>query len=142
MALRPRGALVCDVASNTAGVIRDRAQRVHMHIKAAGAVAPCVPVRSKADHFERDGAEQRQNTWQNRDLRPILPLEPTGLDGTHPQPPAFPVDLHGSALGAGSRPCMCLQQGRAGWEMGSPPQNMHFSLLSDPPKTLLERFLA
>ena len=57
-----------------------------MHIKAAGAVAPRVPVRSKADHFERDGAEQRQNTWQNRDLRPILPLEPTGLDGTPPQP--------------------------------------------------------
>ena len=113
-----------------------------MHIKAAGAVAPRVPVRSKADHFERDGAEQRQNTWQNRDLRPIPPLEPTGLDGTHPQPSALPVDLHGSALGAGSRPCMCLQQGRAGWEMGSPPQNMHFSLLSDPPKTLLERFLA
>ena len=71
-----------------------------MHIKAAGAVAPRVPVRSKADHFERDGAEQRQNTWQNRDLRPILPLEPTGLDGTHPQPPAFPVDLlrRGSCL--------------------------------------------
>ena len=113
-----------------------------MHIKAAGAVAPRVPVRSKADHFERDGTEQRQNTWQNRDLRPIPPLEPTGLDGTHPQPLALPVNLHGSALGAaGSRPC-ASSRARAGWEMGSPPQNMHFSLPSDPPKTPLERFLA
>ena len=103
------------MARSTAGVIHDRAQRVHMHIKAAGAVAPRVPVRSKADHFERDGAEQRQNTWQNRDLRPILPLEPTGLDGTHPQPPALPVDLHGSALGAaGSRPCASSRAGPAG----------------------------
>ena len=74
MALWSRGVLVCDVARSTAGIIHDRAQRVHMHINVAGAVAPRVPVRSKAGHFERDGAEQRQNTWQNRDLRPILPL--------------------------------------------------------------------
>ena len=113
-----------------------------MNISAVITALSGVAAGSKAGRFERDGGLQCQNTWQNRDLRPILPLEPTGLDGTHPQPPAFPVDLHGSALGAGSRPCMCLQQGRAGWEMGSPPQNMYFSLLSDPPKTLLERFLA
>ena len=131
MALRPRRALVCDVARSTAGVIRDRAQRVHMHIKAAGAVAPRVPVRSKADHFERDGAEQRQNTWQNRDLRPILPLEPTGLDGTHPQPPALPVDLHGSALGAGSRPCMYVPPAGPGRLGNGQPASKHALLTSE-----------
>ena len=115
MGLRPRGALVWVVARNTAEVIHNRAKRVAMHIKAGGAVAPRVPVRSKAGHFERDGAERRQNTWQNRGLRPILPLEATRLDGTHPQPPALPVDLHGSALGAaGSRPCASSRAGPAG----------------------------
>ena len=99
-----------------------------MHINAAGAVAPLVPVRSKADHFERDGGEQRQNTWQNRDLRPIPPQESTRLDGTRPQAPALPVDLHGSARGAaGSRPCAPSRAGPAGkWAARLKTCSSHF----------------
>ena len=77
-----------------------------MHISATATALHRVAVRSKASRFERDGGLQGQNTWQNRDLRPILPLEPTGLDGTRPQPPTVPADLHGGVTGAaGRRPC-------------------------------------
>ena len=77
-----------------------------MHINATATALPGVAVRAKAGRFERDGGLQGQNTWQNRDLRPILPLEPTGLDGTRPQPPTVPADLHGGVTGAaGRRPC-------------------------------------
>ena len=111
-----------------------------MHISATTTALPHVPVRSNAGRFERDGGLQCQNTWQNRDLRPILPLEPTGLDGTRPQPPTVPADLHGGCYWRGWQGPMCPQQGGAGWEMATPPQNMHFSLVSDLPKTPLGRF--
>ena len=77
-----------------------------MHISAVITALPGVAVGSKADRFERDRALQCQNTWQNRDLRAILPLEPTGLDGPPSQPTALPADLHGGVTGAaGRRPC-------------------------------------
>ena len=49
-----------------------------MHINATATALPRVAVRSKAGRFEWDGGLQCQNAWQNRDLRPILPLKPTG----------------------------------------------------------------
>ena len=67
---------------------------------------PRVPVRSNAGRFERDGGLQCQNTWQNRDLRPLLPPDPTGLGGPRSQPRTLPADFHGGVTGAaGRRPC-------------------------------------
>ena len=77
-----------------------------MHISGTATTPPRVAVGSKAGRFERDGGLQGQNAWQNRDLRPLLPPEPTGLDGPCSQPRTLPADFHGGVTGvAGRRPC-------------------------------------
>ena len=77
-----------------------------MHISGTATTPPRVAVRSKAGRFERDGGLQGQNAWQNRDLRPLLPPEPTGLGAPPSQPHTLPADLHGGVTGtADRRPC-------------------------------------
>ena len=77
-----------------------------MHINATATALPRVAVRSKAGRFEWDGGLQCQNAWQNRDLRPLLPPEPTGLGAPPSQPSTLAADLHGGVTGAADRgPC-------------------------------------
>ena len=86
-----------------------------MHISTTATALPCVAVMSKASRFERDGGLQGQNAWQNRDLRPLLSLEPTGLGGPRSQPRTLPADLHGGVTGAAGRRPYVPPAGGVGW---------------------------
>ena len=112
-----------------------------MHISATATALPGVAVRSKAGRFERDGCLQCPNTWQNRDLRPLLPPGPTGLGGPRSQPRTLPADVHCGVTGAaGRRPCA---SSRGGWLVNGLPRSKHALLASgwstkDPPSTIFD----
>ena len=102
-----------------------------MHISTAITALPGVLVRSKSGRFERDGPLQGPNRWQNRVLRTILPLEPTGLGGPPSQPTALPASPHGVVAGAvGRRPYASSMRS---WLGNGPPLSKKALLTSDWP---------
>ena len=77
------------------------------------------------------GSLQGPNRWQNRDLRAILPLEPTGLGGPPSQPTALPANPHGVVAGAaGRRPYASSMRS---WLGNGPPLSKKALLTSDWP---------
>ena len=102
-----------------------------VHISTAITALPGVLVRSKRGRFERNGPLQGPNRWQNRVLRTILPLEPTGLGGPPSQPTALPANPHGVVAGAaGRRP---YASSTRSWLGNGPPLSKKALLASDWP---------